>query len=382
MLRRLLPYFIQGISVGLIAGVIFVFMQSSGPSGTGGVVEIHQAPPVARVPGTGIASFAPAVTAAAPAVVNIFTTKTIRRQHPFPGDPMLRRFFGNRAPPTAEQTSLGSGVIVSEQGYVLTNNHVIDGSDEILVALNNDQTFPATVVGNDPESDLAVLKIAVKGARPIVFGHADSLAVGDIVLAIGNPFGVGQTVTQGIVSARNRGRLGISTFENFIQTDAAINPGNSGGALIDSQGRLVGINTAIFSRSGGSQGIGFAIPVELAKHVMQQIIESGHAIRGWLGIEIQTLTPPLAETFGAEEAQGALIAGTLEDGPASKAGLRAGDIIVGIDGQPVKDAREALNRIAEKTPGSRVEIEIIRDGQAERHEVTIGRRPVPPSRQE
>ena len=384
MLRRLLPYFIQGISVGLIAGIIFVFIQNSDKSGTGRVVEIQQAPTVARAPSGGIASFAPAVKAAAPAVVNIFTTKTIRRRHPFPDNPLLRRFFGHRAPPTAQQTSLGSGVIVSEGGYVLTNNHVIDGSDEILVALNNDQTFPATVVGNDPESDLAVLKIAVEGARPIVFGHADALAVGDIVLAIGNPFGVGQTVTQGIVSARNRGRLGISTFENFIQTDAAINPGNSGGALIDTQGRLVGINTAIFSRSGGSQGIGFAIPVELAKHVMKQIIENGHAIRGWLGIEIQTLTPPLAETFGAADAQGALIAGTLEDGPASQAGLRAGDIIVGIDGQPVKDAREALNRIAEKTPGSRVEIEIVRDGRSERHEVTIGRRPVPssPSHQE
>ncbi len=377
MLRRLLPYFVQGISVGLIAGVIFVFLQHSGPSGPGRVVEIRQAPPVEAGHREGITSFAPAVTAAAPAVVNIFTTKTIQRRHPSLDNPMLRRFFGDRPPATARQTSLGSGVIVSEQGYVLTNNHVIDGSDEILVALNDDQTFPATVVGNDPESDLAVLKIAVDGIRPIVFGHADSLAVGDVVLAIGNPFGVGQTVTQGIVSARNRGRLGISTFEDFIQTDAAINPGNSGGALIDSQGRLVGINTAIFSRSGGSQGIGFAIPVELARSVMQQIIESGHAIRGWLGIEIQTLTPPLAETFGVGETEGALIAGTLEDGPASRAGLRAGDIIVGIDDRPVRDAREALNLIAGKRPGSQAEIEIIRDGRAERHEVTIGRRPLP-----
>ncbi len=377
MLRRLFPYFIQGISVGLIAGVVFVFLQSSGPAGSGRVVEIRQAPPVEAGDRSGITSFAPAVKAAAPAVVNIFTTKTIRRRHPSLGDPMLRRFFGDRPPPASQQTSLGSGVIVSEQGYVLTNNHVIDGSDEILVALNDDQTFPATIVGNDPESDLAVLKIAVEGLRPIVFGHADTLAVGDIVLAIGNPFGVGQTVTQGIVSARNRGKLGISTFEDFIQTDAAINPGNSGGALIDTLGRLVGINTAIFSRSGGSQGIGFAIPVELARQVMQQIIESGHAIRGWLGIEIQTLTPPLAETFGTDQAEGALIAGTLEDGPASRAGLQAGDIIVAIDGEPVKDAREALNLIAGRPPGSRVEIEIVRNGQTEKREVVIGQRPLP-----
>ncbi len=377
MLRKLIPYFIQGISVGLIAGVIFVFLQNTSFMQSGRVVEIQQAAPVAGMARTAIASFAPAVQAARPAVVNIFTTKTISRRHPFFDEPGLRRFFGGRSPQPHQQTSLGSGVIVSEQGYILTNNHVIDGSDEILVALNDGRTLPATVVGVDPESDLAVLKVAFDQLQAIVFGHADSLSVGDVVLAIGNPFGVGQTVTQGIVSARNRGKLGISTFENFIQTDASINPGNSGGALIDSQGQLVGINTAIFSRSGGSQGIGFAIPVELAKQVMKQIIETGHAVRGWLGIEIQTLTPALAEAFAAGELRGALIAGTLAGGPADQAGLQAGDIIVSVDDSPINDARDALNGIASKQPGSEIRVGILRDRQRLTIPVIIGRRPLP-----
>lgn len=385
MWRKLLPYFIQGISVGLIGGIALIFIQNTHLFQDRSVIEIKETP-AASVRAVGVdsaaahgLSYAGAVELAAPAVVNIFTTKVITRAPSFFEDPRLRRFFGEGGHQRPQrQSSLGSGVIVSEAGYILTNNHVIEGSDEILVALNDERTAPAIIVGSDPESDIAVLKIELREQLPtIVFGHSETLKVGDVVLAIGNPFGVGQTVTQGIVSARNRAHLGISTFENYIQTDAAINPGNSGGALVDAEGHLIGINTAIFSRSGGSQGVGFAVPVSLAKTVMTQIIETGHAVRGWLGIEIQNLSPSLAESFGAPGEQGALIAGTMIDGPAAKAGLQAGDIITNIDGNPIHNPQEALNRIASVRPGSMANVEVLRNGARMKVEVTVGNRPAP-----
>ncbi|MCC6303074.1 MAG: trypsin-like peptidase domain-containing protein [Gammaproteobacteria bacterium] len=378
-IRRLLPYLSQGVIVGLAVGLIAVFVMTDTFTKRP-VVEFKEAAQneTAAAPQATV-SYAGAVSKAAPAVVNIHTTKTVTRQlSPLLDDPFFRRFFNAPdVPREQQQTSLGSGVIVSTDGYVLTNNHVIDGSDEILVALNDGRSAPANVIGTDPESDIAVLKIALNQLSVITLGDSNALQVGDVVLAIGNPFGVGQTVTQGIVSATGRSQLGISTFENFIQTDAAINPGNSGGALIDPYGRLVGINTAIFSRSGGSQGIGFAIPTSLAKNVMTQIIEHGEAIRGWLGVEIQTLTPALAESFGLRDRQGLIIAGVFADGPAAAAGLEAGDIITDIDGAPVTEASIGLNMIAQTKPGSRITLQGLHQGEPFSREVTVSKRPLP-----
>jgi serine protease DegS len=381
-IRRLLPYVSQGIIVGLAIGLVAVLVTTDTFTKRP-VVQFKEAAEVGSAPGPQVTvSYASAVAKAGPAVVNIHTTKTVTRQFsPLLDDPFFQRFFNTPAVPREQQqTSLGSGVIVSADGYVLTNNHVIDGSDEILVALADGRTAPASVIGTDPESDLAVLKVALDNLAVITLGNSDRLQVGDVVLAIGNPFGVGQTVTQGIVSATGRSQLGISTFENFIQTDAAINPGNSGGALINPYGDLVGINTAIFSRSGGSQGIGFAIPTSLAKNVMTQIIEHGEAIRGWLGVEIQTLTPALAESFGLADGQGLLIAGVLANGPAAVAGLEAGDIVTEIDGKKVTDASLGLNVIAQTKPGSRIALRGLRQGQPFMREVTVSKRPTPAPR--
>ncbi len=377
-LKKFLPYFIQGVAAGLMLGIVVLLLDATDLFRPTQVVEIKESQhPVADAPAVGPVSYAAAVEAAAPAVVNIYTTKIIsRRSHPFFDDPLFRRFFGDpRLPRERRQTSLGSGVIVSEEGFVLTNNHVIDGSDEILVALADGRTVRAEIVGTDPETDLAVLKIRLRDLPSITMGHSEQLRVGDVVLAIGNPFGVGQTVTQGIVSATGRSHLGISTFENFIQTDAAINPGNSGGALINAHGELIGINTAIYSRSGGSQGIGFAIPVSLVKNVMAQIIEHGEAIRGWLGVEIQSLTPDLAESFGLEGIRGIIIAGVLRGGPADRAGLQAGDIITHINDQPLDDATTALNLIAQTPPGQTIALEVIRNGQRFTLKAAVGKRP-------
>ena len=257
-----------------------------------------------------------------PAVVNIFTAKEVKAtRQPFLNDPLFQRFFGRELNQQQEQrraSSLGSGVIVSSEGYVLTNHHVIESADEIEVLLSDGRRASAKVVGSDPETDLAVVKVDLKGLPSIVFGHPESARVGDVVLAIGNPFGVGQTVTMGIVSALGRSHLGINTFENFIQTDAAINPGNSGGALVDAQGNLLGVNTAIYSRSGGSLGIGFAIPANMAKSIMEQIIATGGVTRGSIGVEIQEITPELADSFKLPRNQGAIIAGVMKGGPADK----------------------------------------------------------------
>ncbi len=327
----------------------------------------------------GMRSYADAVARAAPAVVNVYTAKRVtQRADPFFDDPLLRRFFGNPGGRTRQQiqTSLGSGVIVSAQGYVLTNNHVIEGAEEIEVLLADGRSIEAKVVGSDPESDLAVLSIALDALPTITLGDSQHLRVGDVVLAIGNPFGVGQTVTHGIVSATGRDRLGINTFEDFIQTDAAINPGNSGGALISADGTLIGINTAIYSRSGGSQGIGFAIPVSLARGVMQQIIEHGSVVRGWLGIETQDLTPELAQRLGLHDDHGVLVAGILRGSPAQQAGLLAGDVITRIDDAPVTDAGSALKLIAAHTPGSPIRLRGLRRGAAFNLDGKVGTRPV------
>jgi serine protease DegS len=328
-------------------------------------------------------SFADAVATAAPSVVNINTRKVVERPNPFLEDPFFRHFFGEglgAAPERRLETSLGSGVIISPQGYILTNNHVIDGADEIQVSLRDGRTTRAKVVGTDPEADLAVLKVEVGKLPVAVLGRSENLREGDVVLAIGNPFGVGQTVTQGIVSATGRNQLGINTFENFIQTDAAINPGNSGGALVNARGELVGINTAIFSRTGGSQGIGFAIPVSLARGVMEQIIERGHVSRGWLGIEIQDLTPELAESFGLRDARGVVVAGVLKGGPADKAGLQPGDVLQKVGSQGVGNVHEALNAIAQSQPGSDVALDGLREGKPLRLRATSGERPTEPIR--
>ncbi|MCX8017177.1 MAG: Do family serine endopeptidase [Rhodocyclaceae bacterium] len=340
------------------------------------VVTVQEAAPEREA--RRLASFADAAQAALPAVVHIYTTQEVRR-HPFINDPVFRHFFGDRfGPDSQRQSGLGSGVIVSADGLVLTNNHVVESADAIEVALQDGRKTKARVVGADPESDLAVLRLAdSRKLVPITFAEPDSLRVGDVVLAIGNPFGVGQTVTSGIVSALGRSHLGINTFENFIQTDAAINPGNSGGALVDSNGRLVGINTAIYSQSGGNMGIGFAIPISLAKNVMEQIIRTGTVTRGWIGVEVQDMTPELAESFGAATDQGALIAGVMRGSPADKAGIRPGDVLLAVDGRPIKDAQVMLERIAALTPGQQAHFSLLREGRRIELPVAIGRRPKP-----
>ncbi|WJW74841.1 Do family serine endopeptidase [Thiohalobacter sp. IOR34] len=380
---RLLTFLLQSAVVGLLAAALLFVLKPELFRDMPAVVEIHESP-AAHPPGQGSAaapapvSYADAVARAAPAVVNIYTTKVItQRRNPLLDDPLFRYFFGERAAGQRKrlQTSLGSGVIVSPQGYVLTNRHVVAGADQIQVLLHDGRALQATLVGADADTDVAVLSIEADDLPSIVIGDSERLRVGDVVLAIGNPFGVGQTVTLGIVSATGRNQLGISTYENFIQTDAAINPGNSGGALINAYGELVGINTAIFSKSGGSQGIGFAIPESIAKGVMKQLIEHGRVVRGWLGIEAQDLNPVLAESFGLEDTHGLLIAGVLRNGPADQAGLEPGDVVLRMGGTPVKDAHDAMNRIAATPPGSRLVLEGMRQGRPFSLSVTVARRP-------
>ncbi len=331
--------------------------------------------PSTTSPGSGAVSYAAAVELAAPAVVNIYTRQKRREAvHPLLQDPFFRRFFGDGLPEERLQSSLGSGVIVSTDGYVLTNNHVVAGADEIRVALRDGRETTATVVGTDPGTDLAVLRITLDKLPAIPFRDTP-MQVGDVVLAIGNPFGVGQTVTQGIVSALGRQGLGINTFEDFIQTDAAINPGNSGGALIDVAGNLVGINTAIYSRSGGSMGIGFAIPAALSRDVMTALVKDGKVVRGWLGIEVRTLDAELAAHIGSKLEKGVAVAGVVRGGPAHKGGMEPGDIIVQINGSAVADAGDAIRRIAALAPGSDMRAVVQRDGREVELKIRIGERP-------
>ena len=334
-------------------------------------------------------SFSPVVKKVAPAVVNVFTTKTVRNPMPevtpFFDDPLFRRFFGSpfddnrgrRQPRTFKERSLGSGVIVTKDGYILTNNHVVDGADEVKVAREKDKKqYTAKVVGRDPRTDIAILKIEAKDLPFITFADSDKLEVGDVVLALGNPFGIGQTVTMGIVSATGRGGMGIEDYEDFIQTDAAINPGNSGGALVDAEGRLVGLNTAILSRSGGNQGVGFAIPANLARSVMDQLIEKGKIERGFLGVIIKDLTPELARQFDApENSNGALITQVQEKSAAEEAGLKNGDVITELNGTPVKDRRNLQLMVGRLSPGDKVSLKVLRDGKEKTFTVTLKEMP-------
>ncbi len=381
-MRKLWLLFAQSAAITLGAllatGVIHPewFARLNG-GGSSEVVTINQAPNnLTRL--TPAISFSGAAKQAMPAVVNIFSSKEVKnRRQPFMDDPLFRRFFGDRFDDEErqQQSSLGSGVIVSQQGFILTNHHVVESADEIQVALADGRNVPAKLVGADPETDLAVLRIDLKNLPAMTFGISENIKIGDVVLAIGNPFGVGQTVTMGIVSAVGRSHLGINTFENFIQTDAAINPGNSGGALIDVSGNLIGINSAIYSRSGGNQGIGFTIPVSLAKKIMEQIIQKGVVTRGWIGVEVQDVTPELADSFNLGTQQGALIAGVLRDAPADKADIHPGDVVVDIAGKQVTDSSELLNLISDLPPGKSAKITIIRTQKAITVEVNIGTRP-------
>jgi serine protease DegS len=362
---RKVSYLIWPVVTGILAALLILqfYPQLVAPPVT--TVEIREAAAVnAPVSSHGPVSYADAVDRAAPAVVNIYTRTLVRQPiNPLLNDPFFRNFFNSEQLPQREriESSLGSGVILNAQGYVVTNNHVISGADSIVVALRDGREAVAEVVGLD---DLPSITLA-----------SDELRIGDVALAIGNPFGVGQTVTMGIISATGRNRLGLSTYEDFIQTDAAINPGNSGGALIDAYGNLIGINTAIFSKSGGSQGIGFAIPSSLARQVMQDLISHGRVIRGWLGIEIQELTPRLAESFEVGDRSGLIIAGIFRNGPAHQAGLQPGDVLLQIAGEPVTGSRTAMNRIARFKPGEKVELGILRNGHEMSLSATIAERP-------
>ncbi|MFA7268212.1 MAG: Do family serine endopeptidase [Sterolibacterium sp.] len=346
------------------------------------IVAVQEASPGTVSDARKLGSYSDAAKRALPSVVHVYTSQEIKTpNNPFLNDPFFRHFFGDRLDMQPQRRSgLGSGVIVSADGYILTNNHVVETADEIEVATQDGRKFKARVVGADPDSDLAVVRVNTGNGTKlpaITFAPAESLRVGDVVLAIGNPFGVGQTVTHGIVSALGRSHLGINTFENFIQTDAAINPGNSGGALVDSEGHLVGINTAIFSQSGGSMGIGFAIPVSLAKSVMEQIIRSGTVTRGWIGVEVQEITDELAESFNLPNTQGALIAGVMRGSPADRAGIRPGDILLSVAGKPIGDAQSMIELISAQTPGQQTQLKIRRTGKEVDIAVTIAKRPKP-----
>ena len=324
---------------------------------------------------TGVApggSFRQAAQKAAPAVVSINVQQKSRSKSRRV-DPWFR--FFEEPEDEAPSGGMGSGVIVSPEGYILTNHHVIEGAEAIEVNLNDGRRAMAKVIGTDPETDLALLKIELSQLPVIVLGQVDSLQVGDAVLAIGNPFGVGQTVTSGIVSALGRKQLGINTFENFIQTDAAINPGNSGGALVDTNGHLLGINNVIYTRSGGSLGIGFAIPVTTVKTVMDAIIRNGQVVRGWIGVEPQDITPELAESFGLQKSTGTIIAGVLRGGPADKAGVKPGDILLSVADKPVSDTVSMLNLVAQLTPGEKVRLTVLRKSREAAIDITVGRRP-------
>lgn len=377
-MKRYWLLFSQAVTVLLAAYFIVATLQPAwlrhGSTMSRAGIALLEAPSEPRtefVPG----SLAAAAQKAMPAVVSINTSKEVRSPHL--NDPWFHFFFGDQIG-TQQQTGLGSGVIVSPDGYILTNNHVVEGADQITVTLADSRIAEARIVGTDPETDLAVLKIELDKLPVIVLGNSDHAVVGDTVLAIGNPFGVGQTVTSGIISALGRSELGINTFENFIQTDAAINPGNSGGALVDVEGNLLGINTAIYSRSGGSMGIGFAIPVSTAKIVMDGLVKDGKVTRGWIGVEPNELSPELAETFGVAGANaGVIITGVLQDGPAARAGMLPGDVIVQVDEQRVRNVAEMMTAVASLQPGQRADFEILRNGQNMTLNIVPSERPAP-----
>ena len=366
---RVFSFLFTSVATGLAAAFLVLLLR---PDLAGHTVADAAVEPVAGLsaPAHGPVSYADAVQRAAPSVVNVFAVKLTRQApHPLLDDPLFQRFFGDQGerPRLKRENSLGSGVIVDRHGHILTNNHVIAGASEIRAVLSDGRDLPARIVGTDPETDLAILQVAGEDLPVAALGDSDRLRVGDVVMAIGNPFGVGRTVTLGIVSATGRDELGITDFENFIQTDAAINPGNSGGALINALGEVIGINTAIFSDSGGSHGIGFAIPIQVAGEVLGQITRNGRVIRGWLGISGQNLTPALAASLDMPFRSGILVSGVLQDGPGDVAGLQPGDVIVAVDGATVTGAQAMLRTIAARPPGTPVSLTALRDAD----EVTL-----------
>jgi serine protease DegQ len=380
-MRKFWLLFAQATTIGLaVLFVIHTLRPSLLPNAArSGVVTLYEsAMNGGDLPSVG---FSKAAQKVMPAVVNIFTSSEVKTPAaPFMDDPRFRFFFGDQLDNNAPQqsSSLGSGVIVSHDGYILTNHHVVESADEIEVALADGRTAKGHIIGSDPDTDLAVIKVDLGSNLPaITFGQSDQAHVGDIVLAVGNPFGVGQTVTMGIVSALKRNHLGLSTFENFIQTDASINPGNSGGALVDVEGNLLGINSAIYSPNGGSLGIGFAIPTSTAKKVMEQIIQNGSVTRGWVGIAVQDLTPELAESFKLKDMQGVLIAEVVRGSPADKAGIKAGDILVSIDSKPLADSNAMLETISALQPGKVAALMLLRNQSDIVIQVKVGKRPKP-----
>ena len=384
-MKRIWLLFSQTVTVLVAAYFVIATLQPQwlNRRATVGGISVIEAPATGLPRGAGPAgtmgSFAAAAKTASAAVVSINTSKAAVK-NPQMNDPWFRFFFGEQNQGEA-QAGLGSGVIVSSSGYILTNNHVVEGADEIEVVLNDTRKTRAKVIGTDPDTDLAILKIDLDKLPVIVLGNSDELQVGDPVLAIGNPFGVGQTVTGGIVSALGRNQLGINTFENFIQTDAAINPGNSGGALVDASGNLLGINTAIYSRSGGSMGIGFAIPVSTAKQVLEGIVTEGQVTRGWIGVEPQELNAELVEAFKlkpeAARAGGVIITGVLQNGPAAQGGIRPGDVIVAVSGQPVRTVSQLLTAVAALKPGIAAPLKVLRGDGAVEISVTPAQRQRP-----
>ena len=368
----LIRFSLQAAIAGLVAGLLVLLVLGTNDHSGNGEQATPSLPRQAWQ-----TSFNHAVQQASPAVVNIYSSKTIKRRlHPLLDNPLFQQFFGGpQVPRERIQSSLGSGVLVTADGHVLTNNHVIADADEIKVALNDGRSAQAKLIGSDPGTDLALLKIDLPDLTSLTFGNSEQLLIGDLVLAIGNPFGVGQTVTMGIVSATGRQHLGINTFEDFIQTDAAINPGNSGGALVNPAGELVGINTAIYSQSGGSQGIGFAVPAALAKRILEQLINNGRVVRGWLGLELQDIDRDLATSFGLKSLQGVIVAGVYRNTPAHQLGLRPGDIVTAIDDVKIIDANQALNTISGLQPEQTAAVTFLRRGKQFEVELAIIERP-------
>ena len=382
-MRKLWLVFAQAVTFTLAVIFVVSLVKPEWLAWRTRVVEVRETP-VAPAPGSFATaanvgarafSFSDAARKAIPSVVNISATRQVRRRNPLLDDPAFQRFFGERFNlPPETQLSLGSGVIVSREGFILTNDHVVEGVSDIQVSLHDGRTLPGKIVGMDPDTDLAVVRVSATGLTPITFGESERAQVGDVVLAIGDPFSVGQTVTMGIVSAVGREIGEANPFGSFIQTDAAINPGNSGGALVDIHGNLIGINTLIFSRSGGYQGIGFAIPVSLAKRIMEQIIETGSVTRGWFGIEVANITPELVESLGLKVTRGAIVGAIERGSPAEKSGMKLGDVVVEIDHKPVADVNTALNGIAGVPPGKSVPVKVVRGDRELTLDVLVGRR--------
>jgi serine protease DegQ len=381
-MRKLWLVFAQAVTLTLAVLFVVSLLKPDWLAWRSQLVEVREAAPAAEAPVLqpaapvrGPLSFADAAKKAIPSVVNISATRQVRRRNPLLEDPAFQRFFGERFQlPPETQLSLGSGVIVSREGYILTNDHVVEGVSDIQVTLNDGRTLVGKVVGTDPETDLAVVRVTAPGLTPVTFGQSDQARVGDVVLAIGDPFSVGQTVTMGIISAVGREIGSANPFGSFIQTDAAINPGNSGGALVDTSGNLIGINTLIFSRSGGYQGIGFAIPVSLAKRVLEQIIETGTVTRGWFGVDVADITPELAESLGLKGTRGAIVGAIERGSPAEKSGMKLGDVIVAVNGRAVANTTAALAAIAEIAPGQSVPVRVVRRNQELGLEVLVGKR--------